>query len=285
MYGTIKASLRRGVFLVLSAALASQGCSTLQPPDANGPRANTRPYPLTVSDEAARGEGVIAWKNLVPLYGIDNQLEPQFDLLTGTISALPPNTSTLIRLPKVGAGPTQNEEEIRESLRRFIDDWKELIGAEPSQLSLVERVDEPTGLKLARYEQRPFRYPLRGGFGNLAIRFRNDRQVMAVVSNCIPHSDRVQASLSQLTPKLSADAVVARIKGQSIIIRDAAGNQQTLMLPVDAQVDVRQLVIYAQPAADRNSIDLRLAWEIDIPNQTIKTIYLDAVTDEIIGGG
>ena len=55
------------------------------------------------------------------------------------------------------------------------------IGANPQELSLVERTDEAGGTKLARYQQKPFRYPLRGDYGKLMIRFRNDGKLVAFV--------------------------------------------------------------------------------------------------------
>ena len=47
-----------------------------------------------------------------------------------------------------------NEEETRESLRRFIRDWQELIGSDPAKLSLIERTDQPDGSKLAFVSHR-----------------------------------------------------------------------------------------------------------------------------------
>ena len=113
---------------------------------------------------------------------------------TATLESLPANLPAPMYLPKVGSQTAPTEEDTRESLRRFIVEWQTLIGAEPNQLSLVERTDEPSGVKVARYEQRPFRYPLRGGFGTLVIRFRSNGQLVGLSSNCIPNADRLQCS-------------------------------------------------------------------------------------------
>jgi hypothetical protein len=167
-------------------------------------------------------------------------------------------------------------------LRRFIVEWQRLIGAEPNELSLVERTDEPSGVKVARYEQRPFRHPLRGGFGSLVIRFRSGGQLVDLSSSCIPNADRLQPTLANLTPKLTAEQAVSRIKTQPISITNAA-NQQTFSLPANAVVEARELVIYAQPSKSPPSgLEIRLAWEIDITNGPIKKVYLDAISDEII---
>ena len=145
----------------------------------------------------------------------------------------------------------------------------------------MESVDEPSGVKVARYEQRPFRYPLRGPFGNLDIRFRNDWQLVGFSSSCIPHADRLQATLAGLTPKLTADNAVNRIKTQPLTMTDAS--QQSVTLPANATVEARELVVYAQPSKDPPSgLEIRLAWEIDITNAPIKKVYIDAISEQII---
>ena len=158
-----------------------------------------------------------------------------------------------------------------------------MIGADPNQLSLVERIDEPSGIKVARYEQRAFRYPLRGGFGNLIIRFRADGQLVDFSSNCIPNAERLQPTLNGLTPKVNAEQAVNHVKTQPITVTDVNGRQQTLSLPANATAEARQLVVYAKPSAEpRNGLEIRLAWEIEVTNSPIKTVYLDAIADEII---
>jgi hypothetical protein len=268
------------LFLII--AFAVSACSTFQPPDANGPRADARPYPVIVTDDEVSSTAQLAWKNLSTVRGATTSAEPRFNPFTGTLESLPATGGAQVFLPKVGTGPTQTEEEVRESLRRFIDEWREVIGAEPSQLSLIEHRDEPSGLKLARYEQRPFRLPLRGGFGNLLIRFRGDRQVVELSSNCIPNTDRFQALLAAMSPKVTAEEAVAHVAGRAISITNENGRSQSFTIASSARLEVQQLVVYAVPSADKQSLELRLAWEITAPNEAIKSIYLDAITDQVI---
>jgi len=272
--------------LLVAITVAAGACSNLQPPDANGPRANVRPYPIVVADDETAPAVRLAWQNLSKARGTATSAEPGFNPLTGTLESLPANGATQVILPKVGSGPTQTEEEMRESLRRFINDWRELIGAEPAQLSLIERVDEPSGIKLARYEQRPFRLQMRGGFGRLLIRFRSsDRQVIEISSNCIPNTDRLQASLAALSPKVSAEEATAHLTGRAFTVTEANGRTQSFTVPSGTPLEVQQLVVYALPSSDKMSLELHLAWEIMAPNGAIKTIYLDAINDEVIAAG
>jgi len=273
-----------GKVLILALALAASGCAAFQPTDANGPAANRPQYPLAISEVGPRlEEASVAWYQLSQRYGLPGKTEANLNPYTATLESLPANLPGPLYLPKVGSQTNPTEGDIRESLRRFIVEWQRLIGAEPNQLSLVERVDEPSGVKVARYEQRPFRYPLRGNFGSLTIRFRSDWQLVGFFSNCIPGADRLQPTLNALTPKITGEQAVNHIKTQPLTFLNASGPQQTISLPANATVEARQLVVYAQPSKDpRSGLEIRLAWEIDVTNGPVSKVYLDAISDEII---
>ena len=268
------------LIVVLALALAGSGCAAFRPTDAGGPRSDVRLYPVGLADPAARlEEASLAWYQLSQHYGLVGKSEANLNPYTATIQNLPSNLPTPIMLPKVGTDPVQTEEQTRESLRRFINEWQRLIGAEPDELSLVERTDDPSGIKMARYEQRPFRYPLRGDFGNLIIRFRNNGQLVDVSSSCLPNADRLQATLNTVSPQVSGEDAAKNIKSQPIPL-----GQQTVTLPANAVVEPRQLVVYAVPSPGQTSgLELHLAWEIGITNAPIKTVYLDAISNQIIG--
>jgi hypothetical protein len=279
-------AFRKGLILALSLVIAvtSGACAAFRPTDVNGPTSNGPQYPIALSDIGSRlEEASVAWYQLSQRYGLPGKTEAKLQPYTGTIQGLPNNLSAPIRLPKVSSQATPTEEETRESLRRFIVEWQRLIGAVPGELSLVERTDDPSGIKLARYEQRPFRYPLRGGFGNLLIRFRSDGELVEFSSNCIPNAERIQATLAGLTPKVTSDDAVNHVKQQPVTVTDVNGRQQTFSLPANAVVEARQLVVYAQPPSDPSGgLQIRLAWEIEVTNGPISKVYLDAISDETI---
>ena len=275
-------NIRKALILLFS--LTAGACAAFQPTDPNGPRSNEPLYPVELSEVGPRlEEASLAWYQLSQRYGLPRKTEANLHPYTATIQSLPPNMGASIHLPKVGSQTNPTEEETRESLRRFIVEWQRLIGAQPDQLSLVERTDEPSGIKVARYEQRPFRYPLRGGYGTVVIRFRSDGQIVEFSSNCIPNADRLQATLAGLTPKITSDEAVNHIKTQPLTVTDVNGRQQSFSLPANAIVEAQQLVVYAQPSKDPPSgLQIRLAWETDITNGPIKKVYLDAISGEII---
>ena len=90
-------------------------------------------------------EASVAWYQLSQRYGLPGKTEANLHPYTATLESLPANLPAPIYLPKVGLETNPTEEETRESLRRFIVEWQRLIGAEPNQLSLVERIDEAIG--------------------------------------------------------------------------------------------------------------------------------------------
>jgi hypothetical protein len=201
------------------------------------------------------------------------------------MESIPAQFRGTVSLPLVGTGPTPTEEEIRESLRRFINSWQDLIGANPTQLSLVERSDESPAIKVARYEQRPFRYPLRGKFGELVIRFTADRKLVDLSSTCLPNADRLQSQLANLSPQLDRQDAMTHLQGRPITVTTSSGTQQNFTIGPNEALEVRELVVYAIPSNDQdNTVEVHLAWEIGLPNGPIKTLYLDAISDQVIAG-
>jgi hypothetical protein len=180
-----------------------------------------------------------------------------------------------------------SEEETRESLRRFIVSERRLLGADPAQLSLELRTDEADGTKKARYRQQPFRRALRGGYGVLEISFTPDRRVLQIYSTCIPDTDRLRTAFVNLRlSPLTADGIAKRLMGRTLTYTDAAGNAQTLAVSNNAnEITVSELVIYPRPrASEPPALELHLAWEITLGSApAAQTIYLDAVTDEVLG--
>jgi hypothetical protein len=266
----------------LTLLVAGINCAPLQPPSATGPRGSEAIYPLLFTADAQKREGAMAAANQLfqtSTTGASPQLQP----VTATIESLPARMERPLYLPKLGTAPIMTEEETRESLRRFIRDWRELIGADPGRLSLVARTDQPDGTKLAEYEQRPFRYAIRGGYGKLFIRFTPDRRVVNLTSTCIPDAERIQPSVAAITPKLAAEDAVTRVRDQVITYKNAAGTQSTFKLPAGLEINPRELVIYILPSpANQNALEFHVAWEIPVTGAPVKNVYLDAVTGEVI---
>lgn len=209
----------------------------------------------------------------------EGYLEP----VTATVRSLPSEQNTPLYLPKVGTNAEMNEEETREALRRFINDWRVLIGSNPSHLSLVERVDRPDRTKIALYEQRAFRYPLRGDFGKLQIHFTANRRLLNLTSSCIPDAERLQSVLAGITPRLTAEDAIKHVRDKAVRYNDSFGNQQNFNVSGSNEINSRELVTYVLPLKPGEaSLEIHIAWEVTVTDAPFKTVYIDALTDEII---
>lgn len=271
-------SIRVQIVLLVALTLGVASCSTLQPPDPNGPRGNESSYPLLYSPDDVRRSTVTAALGRFA-QPANAEVRPNLQPVTLTIESLGPSPGQPLYLPKLGTAAVMTEEETRESLRRFIKDWQDIIGSDPAKLSLVARVDQPDGTKLATYEQRPFRYPIRGPFGKLQIRFATDRRVVSMSSTCIPNADRVQTSLAGIGVKLKAEDVVNQLVNNPI----SAGDTQSGFTVAATQVTPRELVTYVRPSkSNSEAIEFHLAWEVELRNAPVKTVFVDAVNGEII---
>ena len=282
MVAPAKSDVRQMVLTIAALVVLATGCSTIPPTDAGGPRTNQPIYPVLLPDDPQRREATLsAARQIIGQTGTtatDVTLQP----VTGTILSLAPSASSPVLLPKLGAAAEMTEEETRESLRRFIAEWQNIIGADAEDLSLIERTDQPDRTKIARYEQRPFRFPLRGDFGKLQIRFAADRRVLDVTSTCIPNADRLQPSLAAITPAVKPEDASKFVADNGVRYTAADGQVQTLR-PAAADINPRELVFYVtarKPALD--ALEFHLAWEIELKNSPIKFVYLDAVKSDVL---
>ncbi len=268
----------------LLAMLSLTSCAALQPPNPSGPRGNEPLYPILFTEDSHRKESVaVALNRLAQQTGNSGSTDTQLQPVTATILNFTPKANSSLYLPKVGATAIMSEEETRESLRRFIKEWQELIGADPAKLSLVERVDQPEGSKLANYEQRPFRYPIRGNFGKLQIRFTTDRHLLNLTSTCIPDADRMQTALSAVNVRLKAEDAVQQIRDKGLEYTDPQGKMLAFRIPASGAINPRGLVTYILPSKDTpDALEFRLAWEIELSNAPVKIAYIDAINGDTI---
>ncbi len=259
-------------------------CAATPAPDATGPRPTTVPYPVVLAEDEDRREAALAeWTTLVRDQGITNAPQPELQPVTATIRNIPALSGTPLYLPKVGEAMPMTEEETRESLRRFIVSERRLVGADPQQLSLQLRTDLADGNKKALYQQRPFRYPLRGGYGLLEISFAPDRRILQMSSTCIPEVEQLQRSGAGIRPTLKPEQVPERIVGQTLAYTDEAGNQRSFTVTTANEVAVRELVVYPRlRAGEPQFLEFHLAWEIVVGHEPGRTVYLDAVTNEVL---
>jgi len=263
---------------LLLLTLACSGCAPLQPPSPDAPRGEAA-YPFVITEDPERREVALAAAS--QLFQPATTAPPVLQTVTATIRSLPPGSN--LYLPKLGTGAVMTEEETRESLRRFLREWSGLIGADPTRLSLVERIDGPDGSKIANYEQRPFRYPIRGPHGQVHVRFATDRRVLSLSSTSIPDAERLQPAIAAMSPKLTAEDAVARIRGKGVSFQNESGTQSSLQVPTASEVKAQDLVLYVlQSRTNSNALAFHLAWEVQIGGTGARKVYVDAITGDVV---
>ena len=288
--------------MVLMLALGAASCAPIQPTNPAGPRASAYPV-LLVEDNLRRETAMAAANRLRQTIGLPvklindessaadaaNPTESNLSPITATISNLPAGGNQPLYLPKIGVDAVMNEEETRESLRRFIREWRLLIGADPARLALVEHKVEPDGTNVANYDHRPFRYALRGNYGKLQIRFTPDRRVLSLVSTCIPDAERVSSALGALAAtgaladKLEAVEAIKELQEHDITYTNPAGVTSTFRLPLATEFKPTELVTYVRPSATKpNTLEFHIAWEIEVDNAPVKRLYVDSINGEIL---
>ena len=284
---------RRAARLLLSAALASVygACAAgSRDPEAGRPRGpNAPPYPVVLGTSAERRERAVNnWLALArPAPG---SAAPELQPITATVRALPAPAPDSLRLPLVeiktagGADAVDADEATRESLRRFIDGARDLLGVDPQNLSLQE-FKRDAGGGFARYLQKPFPHPVRNGYGVVEIRFAPDRRVLSLASTALPDAERLTQAIAALRPyQIAADQLAARLAGRSFNFQTTGGAAETFTVAPGTDIDVRELVIFPVPrAADASALEIRLAWETVVGRAgTNLLVYADAVTGEIL---
>jgi hypothetical protein len=239
------------------------------------------PYPVVLAASDERRERVLAdWAGGVG----DAAPAPELRPVTSTPVALPP--AAALRLPRViiDEEAEQSEEETRESLRRFITSAPALIGSELRDLSLIEIVDAPGGAKLARYEQRPFHYPLRNDYGRVEITFTPDLRVTNIPRTAVPDGERLRPLLRNVTrERLTPERAAATVAGRALSYTDAAGAPQTrAAAPGAADITPREMVVFpVRREGPPPALELRLAWELEVGGAGPPLlVYVDAVTGE-----
>jgi hypothetical protein len=269
---------------VLVIVVSLFGCAGAnRQPDTGAPRSSEEPYPVVYQASKERVEEAKAqWTNFLQEQGVANPPPPDLQPVTATIRDLPADAQVNVLLPKVGTGALMSDDDTRESLRRFIESTRVLIGSAPPQLSLVQTSKGETAPEQAFYQQKPFRYALRNGFGEVRIGFAPDRRILQFSSTCIPNLPGLQRSLGNIKINLTAEQAAEYVTGRSLSFTDSSGTHQFSVSPGEP-VDVKQIVVFPLRSPDNSTLNLHLAWEITVGTSPARTVYLDAVKSEVLG--
>ncbi len=277
--------MKKILFTILFAVSISLGGCRPRTVETGQPRTDTNEpaYPVTVRQtENRRERALTAWNEIINAQGIVNAPEPVLHPITARINALPQFQNQSLSLPKVGEGVPMSEDETRESLRRFLRDGGALICGTSPQLSLIERIDQEDGTKLAVYRQNLFRYPLRGDFGQIEVVFNSARQILKLKSMCLPTSEQLQRSVLELKPdaNLNTESLSEKIKtALPIEVKDSIGNKKSVITEPQ-KLELKELVIFTiSETTSSDKISLHLTWEAKYGKALV---YMDATTGKVL---
>lgn len=275
---------RLPAFAWLLVLLSISSCATNPSPGTRGPRGDGRSESIVITEEGARRDAALAaWANLTRRLGIADAPPPEFEPVLVSIKSIPPMSQPLY-LPKVGEGVPMTEEETREALRRFLAETGPLLCTDRQRITLMQRIDGANGVKEARYEQRAFRYPVRGGYGMVSISFAPDRRVVQMSSTCIPDVENVRRSLAAVGPRLTPEKAAEAVVGRTAVYSDANGARQTYTVTAEEKVQVRELAVFPIARAGVVPVlEIHLVWEILVERVPGLIIYLDVVSGDVVG--
>ncbi len=93
----------------------------------------------------------------------------------------------------------------------------------------------------------------------------------------------MQSALAGITPRHTAEEAIKHVRDKGVRYTDSLGTQQTFNVPGGNEINSSELVTYvlpAKPGAD--SLEIHIAWEVTVSHAPFKTVYIDALSDEII---
>ena len=277
-----------GLFFVTLAFMLGACASAARPAGAERPRGNEPPkFAVLAASDERQTAALANWKAVVGEQAANASPTPDLRPVTLTLASLPAGLRDFPRLPLVVAGDPQNrtEEETRESLRRFLATAAPLLGIDLKHVSLVEVSDAAAGpgARRALYQQNPFAYPLRNGYGTVEVTFTSDLRVVGLSSTAIPDAERLGRTLAAVPKPVSAAQAIAALANRAVTYDDRNGTQQTRTLAQPDPTATRQLVVYPirRDNADPASLELHVAWEVAADPTLF--VYVDAATGEVLG--
>jgi hypothetical protein len=270
-------------------ALVLGACaSAARPAGAERPRGSEPPkFAVLAASEERRAAALANWKAVVGEQSAEASPTPDLRPVTATLDALPAGLRDFPRLPLVVAGDPQSrtEEETRESLRRFLSTAAPLLGIDLKHVSLVEVTDAPAaaGSRRALYQQNPFPYPLRNGYGTVEVTYTNDLRVVGLSSTAVPDAARLGRTLATVPKTVTAAQAASALANRAVTYTDRAGAQQTRTLSQPEPTAARQLVVFPvrRDAADPAALELYVAWEVAADASLL--VYVDAATGDVLG--
>ena len=210
------------------------------------------------------------WRQLLDTYSIP-QSPPDFYPVTYTPRSLT-GTSGGIKIMPAAPEPGTESIALREAVKRFIERWRELIGADPATVSLTSATPVDGNGERLTYRQSNYPFPIVGGYGEMTAIVSGDGRLLQLDDRFLPLVE------VPLRPQIEKDVAARRVVGRTYTYSDIAGREQRVEISNLDQVMVKGVVVV--PIEKGDTIEVHLAWEIVAGGSLSWTVYIDATTGE-----
>jgi hypothetical protein len=261
------------LLLVAAAVLAACG-SSVRPAVPSGASDVPPNYPTTVVESPEHRKAMEdEWQRLFGAYEIapERRKTPELEPFTHT----PKSTLGAGPIPLAAGAPAPDEERVRLLLREFVARHAELLGVAANTLSLADVADAGKIGKRYTFVQAGFPHPIAPPWGRLDFVVTPAAEIVQINDTAIPVAEIPEA------PRVSREAAVQKVVGMTFTYADIAGRPQTATVSDPAAVAARRLVVY--PEQTEAALRIRLAWEVEAGSGMTWTVYVDAVTGEVVG--
>jgi hypothetical protein len=270
----------RGLFGIapfLIILVAACGSSVRIPGPGNGGTPNVPDnYPMTVVESAEHRNAVSKeWSSLFEAYGVppDRRKTPELAPFTHTPQSI------------LGAGPiklatpadttTPDEQRVRLLLRDFVAKHADLLGVSAGTLSLDSVTDAGQIGKRYSFVQEGFSYPIEPPAGRLEFIVTPAAEIIQISDTAIPFADLPR------TPNVTRETAAQKVVGMAFTYNDIAGRERSVTMSDPAAVHATRLVVY--PAVTEAALSVRLAWEVEAGAGMTWTVFVDAITGQVVG--
>ncbi len=227
-------------------------------------------YPAMIKDSAdQRAKAERDWRRMLDSYGVPQTPPDLYPIIDTPRSLL--GVSGGIKL--LGATPESGTEAfaLRQAMKLFIDRWRDLLGADPTSISLIS-ADESADTRRLTFRQGNYAYPVAGNFGEMVAVVSSDGRLMQLDDRFIPVVDL------PLKPSTDRDVAAKKVVGKVFTYTDTAGREQRLEIGAPSEVTVKRLVIL--PIQKGDAVEVHLAWEVVAGKSMTWTMYLDAMNGD-----
>ena len=259
------ASMNALTVTTLIAAFLLTGPGAL--PQGSGSKQN---YPAMIKDSAdQRAKAERDWRRMLDSYGVPQTPPDLYPIIDTPRSLL--GVSGGIKLLSATPEPGTETFALRQAMKLFIDRWRDLLGADPSTISLIS-ADESADTRRLTFRQGNYAYPVAGNFGEMVAVVSRDGRLMQLDDRFIPVVDL------PLKPSSDREVAAKKVVGKVFSYTDAAGREQRLEIGAADEVTVKRLVVL--PIQKGDAVEVHLAWEVVAGKSMSWTIYLDAITGD-----